>query len=383
MKKINVGVVFGGQSVEHDISIITGVQVLNNLDSKRFNIYPLYVAKDGNFYYSKQFFYMKTFTKKDFLKSKNCYPIHFNFSSKSIYIKNGFFNKKIANLNFVFLATHGGFGENGGLQGFFDVLNINYSSCGVFQSAVGMNKFLTKIFLQSNNFPFVEGLLIKEDEKVNFEKINTLGVPLIVKPCSLGSSVGISYCKNKTQVKNAISFARMFDKNVVIEKAIENLKEVNVAVLGNEYRQEVSDIEEVLKTDDILSFENKYLQEKSLKGIENTKRILPAHLNETVKKQIEEIAVKTFSLLDCKGVIRFDFLINTNTNQIFLNEFNTIPGSLANYLWKTKKYSFKTLLNKIYDYCCESFEKEKLKVKNFSSSVLLNVVDDGGLKINK
>ena len=383
MNKINVGVVFGGKSVEHDISIITGVQILNNLDKNRFNIYPIYIAKDGNFYFSNNFFNIDTFTKNNFLKDKKCFLINFNLSNKAIYKKIGAFNKKIANIEFVYLATHGGIGENGGLQGFFDVLNINYSSCGVFQSAVGMNKNFIKLFIKSKKIPFVEDITIKEDEKINLDKIDALGLPLIVKPCSLGSSVGISYCTNKKQVKNAVSFAKLFDRNIIIEKAVENLKEVNIAVLGNEYEQEFSDIEEVIKTDDILSFENKYLTEKYSKGIENTKRILPANLGEDVKKEIEDIAVKIFRELDCKGIIRFDFLINSKTNEIFLNEFNTIPGSMANYLWKSKNYNFKTILNKIFDYCCVSFEKEKIKVKNFQSSVLDNIANKSGLITNK
>ena len=381
MQKINVIVVFGGRSVEHDISIITGVQVLNNLDKSKFNIFPVYLSKQGEFFYSKNFYDIKTFTQKNFTYKKDCKNVF--FKGNAIYSKKGIFSKKITDFKFAFLATHGACGENGSLQGLFELIRVPYSSCGVLQSAIGMNKYLTKVFLQSKNLPYVDCFTIQEDEKLDLSYLNKTGLPVVVKPCSLGSSVGISFCKTKSQVKNAVSFAKMFDNCVVVEKAIENLQEVNIAVLGNEFKQEFSDIEEVLKTDDILSFENKYLADNSSKGMENTKRILPAKLDEKLKSTIEDISTKVFKQLKCKGVIRFDFLINKETKEVFLNELNTIPGSFANYLWKTKKYDFKTLLNKIYDYCLESFNSQEQKLISFSSSVLNNISFGSGSKINK
>lgn len=380
MKKTNVIVVFGGDSVEHDISIITGVQVLNNLNKERFNIFPIYLSKRKQFYYSKNFFNIKTFTKRNFLKDKKCFNVFLN--NNGLY-KKGLFTKLIAKFEFAFLATHGGVGENGGLQGFFETINMPYSSCGILSSAIGMNKWLTKCFLKTENLPYVTGIMVFGKEKFNCNYIKDFSLPLIVKPCSLGSSVGISYCRTKSQVKNAVSFAKLFDNNIIIEKSVENLKEVNIAVLGNEYKQEVSDIEEVLKTDDILSFENKYLTENSAKGMENTNRVLPAKLDSKTKQQIEDIAVKVFKNLGCRGVVRFDFLINSLTNEVFLNEFNTIPGSFANYLWQTKKYSFSKLLDKIFDYCTESYLLSQKKLKNFSSSILENISNNIGCKFNK
>ena len=393
MSKINVIVVFGGRSVEHDISIITGVQVLNNLDLNKYNVFPIYISKKNQFFYSTNFFKIKTFSDNNFLQEKHCFNVSFN--GNSLYRKRGVFNKKIASIDFAFLATHGGMVENGGLQGFFDILNIPYSSCGVVQSAVGMNKYLTKCYLQSKSLPYVNGIILQDSKKpdygliykLNFplklDKESNLKLPLVVKPCSLGSSIGISFCKTKTQVKNAISFAKLFDNSIIVEEAINNLKEVNIAVVGNEYNCEFSDIEEVIKTDDILSFENKYLTNSVGKGMENTKRVLPANIDKELKIKIENIATEIYVGLKCKGIIRFDFLIDTKTNEVYLNEFNTIPGSLANYLWQTKGYNFKTLLNKIYDYCIQSYNKENEKLKNFSSSVLENVNKNSLLKLNK
>ena len=380
MEKKNVVVIFGGRSVEHDISIITGVQVLNSLDKTKYNVFPIYITKDGKFYYSNDFFNIKTFsTKKNFL-TKNCSKLNFFCFDKTITIKKGLI-KKIYKIDFAFLATHGESGENGALQGFFDIIGLPYSSCGVLQSAVGMNKFLTKAFLMAENIPCVEGFCVCKKDKL--ESLSNIEYPVIVKPCSLGSSVGITFCNNKKQLKDALSFAFLFDNMVLIEKAIKNLQEVNVAVIGNEISQEVSDIEEVLKTDKILSFENKYISDTKSKGIENTKRILPAQISKEMKQKVENLALDTFKKLQCSGIIRFDFLIDKDNNKVYLNEFNTIPGSLANYLWKTKKYNFKIILDKLYSYSIESFENKNKLVKNFSSSVLLNITNANSLKTGK
>lgn len=371
--KINVAVVFGGKSVEHDISIITGVQTINSLDKNKFNVVPIYVSKEGIWYTSNNFFNIKNFSSQ-IKQSKDCFDITL-CKDGFIYKKKGkklvFYNK----ISFVYFATHGGSGENGSLQGYIEALNIPYSCCDVLSSAICMNKLKTKNILTGLDIKTTKHVSVFKNNftgKFNdiFENIKELNYPLIVKPCSLGSSIGINYCKNKTQLKNAITFAFMFDDCVLIEQAVENLREFNIAVMGNSIKQEVSDIEEVFSTKDFLTFENKYLNDNSAKGMENTDRLIPANIPLNIKNLIVDYALRAFKNLNCKGIVRIDFLFDNKTNLLYLNEINTIPGSLANYLWKSSNYSFKDILQKLYFYGIEQYELNQKKIINFSTTVL-------------
>lgn len=381
--KKTIVVIFGGKSVEHDISIITGVQTLNAVDKNKYNVIPIYISKEGDWYTSNLFYDIKTFTENDFCKKAKKIAIGLN---KNLYLVK---NKKMKFLNkidFALLATHGGQGENGCLQGLFESCSLPYSSPGVLGSAICMNKLITKRILQSLNVATAKYLALTKNEykKRNLglkEKLSLFKFPLIVKPANLGSSVGISFCKNFSQLKNALSFAFLFDEIVLIEEVVENLKEYNIAVVGNSNTCELSNIEEVIIKKDFLSFESKYLnKENSSKGMENTLREIPANLPIEVEQKIKTIAQKTYFNLYCKGIVRMDFLVNSKTREVLLNEVNTIPGSLSNYLWLTKKYNFKILINKAIKYCLEDWENNKSKVTNFSSTVLKQFGE--GSKIN-
>lgn len=385
--KINVAVIFGGKSVEHDISIITGVQTLNSLNKTKYTIYPIYISKTGNWYTSDDFFNIKTFAKQGFLKEK---------SVKEICLINGgtllILNKKkpveYAKISFAFLSTHGGFGENGALQGFLDICGVCYSSPNVLSSSICMNKFATKILLDFEGINVTKFEIINQQEylkqeKIIEEKIKNLKFPLIVKPCSLGSSVGITFCKNASKLKDAITFALLFDSCVLVEEVVENLKEVNLSIMGNTEKCETSCIEEVIAEKEFLTFENKYLNNNNSKGMESTSRIIPAKLTKEVEDKVREFGIKAYNLLNCKGLVRIDFLIDSKTNQVYLNEINTIPGSLSNYLWKDKEYSFSMLLDKMLEYNLQEKQKEQSKVTNFSSNVLSNFEKCEILKLNK
>ena len=386
-EKRNVIVLFGGKSVEHDISIITGVQTLNAINKRKNNIIPIYITKNGEFLSSEAFFNIKTFSNNNLNKINYKKVILTNDSY--LYFYKGKKLKQWSKVDFAFLATHGGLGENGELQGFLDVCNIAYSSSNVLSSSIGMNKLVAKQILSSQqinqaNYFAVNQKDFNKNTKIISQKVKEMGFPIIVKPASLGSSIGISFCKTLKNVKNAISFAFLFDKTVIVEKAVENLREFNISAIGNEFECELSDIEEVLIKKDILSFENKYLnKESSSKGMENTTRKFPAEINYELEKTIKDVANKVYFLLNCKGVVRFDFLVNDKTQEVYFNEVNTIPGSLSNYLWTKKGYNFERLLDKIMDYCLESKKNKESKVSNFSSNVLKQFKNSSKLDFKK
>ena len=230
---------------------------------------------------------------------------------------------------------------------------------------------LEKLEIPTPKYTILKNINNKTYSDENLKKIlENLCYPLVVKPCSLGSSIGISFCKDEKEVKNAISFANLFDGEVIVEEAVQNAREVNIAVVGNRFKQEYSDIEEVLTGEKIFSFEEKYLNEGKTKKSNDLGRQIPARLPIETKEKILKYAKKFFEHLNLKGIVRIDFLIESKTNKVYFNEANTIPGSLANYLWETKKYSFLTLLDKIVDYATQEKTFMDNKIKTFSSPIL-------------
>ena len=372
--KKKVIVLFGGKSVEHDISIITGIQTLNALNKDKYDAVPIYISKDGFWYSNEDFFNIKTFV--DTTNFNNKYKQFCLGTDSLLYVKKGNRLKKVFKIDFAFLATHGGGGENGELQGLLELCNINYSSPNTLSSSVCMNKLFTKQILSCEGIKQTKYVSVfKIEYKKGFEslkeKLKGLKLPLIVKPVSLGSSVGITFCKSLSKLKNALSFAFLFDNTVIIEEAVENLREVNLSILGCRENYELSDIEEVVVDKEILTFEGKYLNDNSsAKGMESADRIIPANIEREVEDQIKGMGKKAFEVLGCKGIVRIDFLINSKTNQVYLNEINTIPGSLSNYLWKSKKYSFSKLLDKLYEYSKKQKDIDSSRITNFSSNVL-------------
>lgn len=386
-KKLNVAVIFGGKSVEHDISIITGVQTLNNLDKQKYNVFPLYITREGKWLYSKNFYDIKVFIKNIDV-SKEVLTVNLSSLDSGLYRIVGKKQKLLANIDFAFLATHGANGENGALQGHLEMCSIPYSSCGVGASAICMDKSFTKAFLNNHNISTPNYVCLNgEDSKRGFtatlQKLQQLKYPLIVKPCSLGSSVGINLCKTKTALKNALSFAFLFDDKVLVEEAVDNLREFNIGVIGNSIKQEISDIEEVFSKNEFLTFESKYLNDVKSKGMESTSRKIPAELPCEARQYIEQTALNIFKVLGCKGIVRIDFLFDENKNTVYLNEINTIPGSLANYMWKTKKLSFSKLLDKLLDYAMQEKDLKSKKITNFSSNVLSKFENAQKLEITK
>lgn len=384
--KKNIAVIFGGRSVEHDISIITGIQVLCALDKDKYNIIPIYISKDNHFYTGKQLFDINTFSMFNFEKKLS--KINFSNYDQSISILKGRFQKLKSKIDFAFLALHGGLGEGGGVQGLLQTCNIPFSTCGVLGSSICMNKYLTKLICQSKNILTPDFVVIDEKEYKNqsdflSEILKILSFPLIVKPNSLGSSIGVNFCQNKEQLINAISFAFMFDRKVIVEKAVENLRELNIAVLGNANHIEFSDIEEVTPKKDFLTYENKYLNQNNSKGMESLDRIIPAVIDNSIKDTIVEYSNIIFKTLELSGCVRIDFLMDSISNKVYLNEINTIPGSIANYLWKEKKYSFSQLLEKMLDYSLSELEELNSKVTRFSSSVLNNYKSNSAFKLKK
>ena len=361
--KTVIGVFFGGKSVEHEVSIISALQVVENLDKEKYDIIPIYISKDNKFYSSEFLSDINRYKDLDEIVrlSDEVYFTHEN-GSLLVNKKDGIFKKVLFKIDIVFPVVHGLNVEDGTLEGFLEMYNIPYVGCDVCSSAVGMNKIIFKKVLESSNIPVVEydTLNISEfeqDSKKAFEKIkDKLSLPIIVKPANLGSSVGIEIIKDEKEFVPKMQQVFEFCENVLIERCITNLREINCSVVGDFSSQEVSVLEEPIKEDEILSYKDKYLGNgkggklskmggKS-SGMASLTRKIPAQLDKDQEDEIYNLAKNTFKLLNCEGISRIDFIIDGDNNKIYVNEINTIPGSLSFYLWEPKGVKFSELLNK-------------------------------------
>ena len=361
--KTVIGVFFGGKSVEHEVSIISALQVVENLDKEKYDIIPIYISKDNKFYSSEFLSDINRYKDLDEIVrlSDEVYFTHEN-GSLLVNKKDGIFKKVLFKIDIVFPVVHGLNVEDGTLEGFLEMYNIPYVGCDVCSSAVGMNKIIFKKVLESSNIPVVEydTLNISEfeqDSKKAFEKIkDKLSLPIIVKPANLGSSVGIEIIKDEKEFVPKMQQVFEFCENVLIERCITNLREINCSVVGDFSSQEVSVLEEPIKEDEILSYKDKYLGNgkggklskmggKS-SGMASLTRKIPAQLDKDQEDEIYNLAKNTFKLLNCEGISRIDFILDGDNNKIYVNEINTIPGSLSFYLWEPKGVKFSELLDK-------------------------------------
>lgn len=356
--KINLAVIFGSKSVEHEVSIITGLQVIQNADKEKYNIIPIYINKAGNW-----------FTGNDLLKIENYKDIA-NLEKRLQPIKTN-----IINADVVFPAMHGTYGEDGTLQGLLEMANIPYVGPGVTGSAIGMDKIMQKDVLKNNNIPVVNYVwFLREDwitdRNIVLDKIaKNLKYPVFVKPANLGSSIGISKAKNKAELEAAIELAVTFDRRIIVEQGLENIMEINCSVLG--YKDvKASVCEQPVKSADLLSYEDKYLKGGKSKGMASLSRIIPAPISSTLAKKIQECAKEVFKILDAAGVARIDFLVDKKTEKFYVCEINTIPGSMSFYLWEKTNYPFPKLIDKLVELALERHQDRATTNFSFTSNLL-------------
>lgn len=384
MEKEKILVVFGGKSAEHDISIITGLQVLKNVDRNKFDVFPIYVSRNGEMFFGKKLENLEAYAPFDKKKYKK---VVFCAGSNRIYIEKFGVLQKSFEVSCAVLCLHGLNGEDGTIQGVFELSQIPYTSANVLSSAICMDKIIMKDVLTANGiqtpkyFSFTKTEYYLETERVLNEIENSLSLfenACFVKPANLGSSIGISKCKSKDELEEAIEIAASYDERIIVEQAIENAVEVNCAVLGSVDYQEISSLEYPKSWSSFLSFDEKYiLRTEGESQIKQT----PKKLSSKLESEVKEISQKAFKVFNCSGVVRIDFLVDIKNERVFLNELNSIPGSLSFYLFKEQGISFEGLITKLID-----FAKTKLKTKlenkfSYSSNALANF--GKGSKMNK
>lgn len=397
--KTVIGVFFGGKSVEHEVSIISAMQVIENLDSEKYDVVPVYISKDNRFYTSELLTRIEEF--KDLEETKRMSnEVYFTQEDSKLVLnsKKGIFKKVLAKIDIAFPVVHGINVEDGTLEGLLEMYNIPYVGCDVCSSAVGMNKIIFKKVLEASKLPVVEYETLnisefEEDVDKAYEKITRkLTLPIIIKPANLGSSVGIEIVKQKEEFKDKMQNVFAFCDSVLVERCVTNLREINCSVLGNYNEQEVSVLEEPIKNDEILSYKDKYMGEGSKSGklgvksgkfggakgsgMASLSRKIPAELTKSQEEEVYSLAKETFKILNCEGISRIDFIIDGDNNKIYVNEINTIPGSLSYYLWQPKGIEFSNLLDRAIRYAIK--RKERRDKITYSTDV--NILNMTGKK---
>lgn len=396
--KIKVGVFFGGASVEHEISVITMNQAISSLNPEKYEVVPIYIAKNGVMYTGDDLLDLYSFKDMEVLL-KRCYKVAVVNDGKGVKVVRcpaPWIGKRVLNtIDVAFPIVHGTNCEDGTIEGFLTLLGIPYVGPDIMASSIGMDKILQKKVLRDSGIPVVDFVsfysmeYIKDEEKILDNIESELDYPVIVKPGNLGSSVGIRKAKNKPELEEAIEFAMEFADRIIVEKAVEDLKEINCSVIGNLSESEVSVCEEPFFTDDILSYTDKYIGNGKSKGGtigggKNTNiklsspktagktsgesfsnKKIPADISKEKTEEIQNLTKEVFKVLGCNGVSRVDFLIDTKTDKVYVNEINTIPGALSYYLWEATGKSFEQELDELIDLAIKrQRDREKLTFSN-------------------
>ena len=388
--KIKVGVIYGGNSVEHEVSIITAVQAMEYMDKEKYEVVPIYISKDRNWYTGEELLKMETYKDLNYINEKALLVSLVKKDDNFALVKmNGLFKSVVETIDVAFPIVHGKGVEDGTLAGYLETLGIPYVGCDVLASSLGQDKVVQKQVLQSENIPVVDFIWFYESEYLSdsdkiLASIKDLGYPVIVKPARLGSSIGITFVNSEKDIESAINEAVSYDEKIVIEKVVPNLLEVDCAVVGNHDYAETSLIGEMLTSNDFLTFEDKYLSSGGKKvGAKSTISSgfrIPAKLDKEVENKIYEIALASFRALNLKGVTRFDFLVNKKTNEVFVNEPNTIPGSLAFFFFTKKGISYTELLDKLITLAIKDYKNNSKKITSFESNVLSTYNGSKGAK---
>ena len=394
--KINVAFFFGCRSVEHEVSIISAVQAMKSINKEKYNIIPVYVSKNGEMYTGEALFEIKNYRNIDAL-IKELSAVTFKRSGERVvmaYEKTGLFSsKKEIAVDVAFPVVHGTNCEDGTIQGFFEFLGLAYVGCDVLSSAVGMDKVVFKDVLKRNGLPVLDCVCFYArefaltPEKIMDEITEKIGFPLIVKPVNLGSSVGIKKVNCKEELYGALEYATGFADKILAERAVTALREINCSVLGDSDECKASVCEEPFMNDEILSYEDKYLSgskssKGGSKGMASLSRKVPADLSEERSNEIRTLAENIFKTLGCCGVVRIDFIIDKDTDTVYANEINTIPGSLAFYLWEATGMKYKDLLDNMISLAFA--RKRNRENLNFSIDTnILSNADLGGAKGSK
>ena len=378
-KKLTVGLFFGGRSVEHEVSVISALQAYKHLDRDKYHVVPIYVSKSGQFFSNPDFLDIKNFKDVNALLFSSTQLVPANKAGHGGFLQQGIF-KKFKPIDVALPIFHGSYGEDGSIQGLFEIYQVPYVGLGVTGAAVSMDKALSKALFKSLGYNVANYVEVKrldwwKDSHKVLKELKSLKYPKFVKPCTGGSSIGAGRAENEDELQFAIEVASTYSEKIIVEEAFEGLIEVNCSALGyEEIRASVCEMP--IPTKDILSFSDKYQRggkgSKGAGGMESLTREIPAPISKKLTKEIQEATVNIFKAMDGCGVARIDFFVDQKKEKFWVNEVNSPPGSLAFYLWEKSDpaLSYKELLDELIEMAMKRAENQQKTQYTFESGLL-------------
>ena len=393
MSKIQLGVIFGSRSCEREVAIISAVQLMNHVNTEKYDIIPVYIDEQGRWYTGAPLRDVKTFQHfNPDMKGIDLVQLDLAAGSGALIANRpgkGLFGhptqEVVARLEVCVIVMHGMHGEDGTLQGLLEMANLPYTSTGVAGSAIGMDKIMMKQFFKGADLPVLPGAWYqrsqweREQSAILDDVEKKLGYPVFVKPANLGSSIGVSRADDREGLIDSLQLAFDYDRRVLVEKGLDKPIELNCSVLGYDDDVTASPIEMPVTGEQFLDFSEKYLASGGSKGMASLHRILPAPIEDSLRDQIQELSKQIFRMMDCKGVVRIDYMFDRVTEKIFITEINTIPGSLAFYLWENAGVKYSELIDRMVRHAQRAHEDKNMHNYAFTSNILTSV-NLGGAK---
>ena len=380
--KTNIGVFFGGRSTEHEISVISASQAMAAIDRSKFDVTPVYITKQGRWYTGEALLDVANYRNPKALLEK-CEEVYMQptYGDYNLYrVKRGLFDRKgiVCRLDVVIPVLHGSNGEDGTFEGVLDSIGIPYAGCNVLASANGMDKITMKMILAAGGVPVVDYVwftdkqwFARRDELIG-QVESKLGYPVIVKPANLGSSVGIATAHNREELLEKVSDAERYSTRIIVEHLLADMQEINCSVLGDCDDFQTSVLEEPLRGTEFLTYEEKYCgggSKGGAKGMQRSMKRIPAELPADTTAEIQRLAGETFRQLGCHGVSRVDVMIDRTDGKIYVNEINTIPGSLSFYLWEATGISFPKLMERLVELAVKRKRAMELKTVSYDQNI--------------
>ncbi len=377
--KTNIGVFFGGRSTEHEISVISASQAMHAINRERFDVTPVYITKDGKWYTGDALLEIENYRNINTLLAR-CRQVYMRpeTGNFNLYLsRKPFLGKDIVTtLDVVIPVLHGSNGEDGTFEGLLETIGIPFAGCNTLSSANGMDKITMKMILQASGIPvvdyvwFTDKQWFKQRDELTAQIESTIGYPVIIKPANLGSSVGIGRANNREELNVRIDEAERYSTRIIVEDLVENLQEINCSVLGDCDDYTMSVLEEPIKTGDFLTYEDKYMGgTKGAKGMQASQKRIPADLPSDETERIRYLAGETFRVLSCHGVSRVDVIVDRDTRDIYVNEINTIPGSLSFYLWEATGLSFDKLMERLVALAIKRRRELTMKTQTYDRNI--------------
>ena len=389
--KTTIGVFFGGRSTEHEISVISASQAMHAINKDKYDVVPIYISKQGKWYTGNALLDIQNYRNTtELLAQVEEIYMEPTFGDYNIYKKKRslFGSSILKHLDVVIPVLHGSNGEDGIFEGVLETIGIPYAGCCTLSSANGLDKITMKMILKSCGIPVVDYVWFTDKEwfarrnEIIDQIEREIGYPVIVKPANLGSSVGIGRARNREELIEKVDGAEIYTTRIIVEDMVEELQEINCSVLGDCDECEASVLEEPIKSGEILSYEDKYVGgTKGAKGMQASQKRIPANLPQEETKRIQFLARETFRVLSCHGVSRVDMIIDRKTRNIYVNEINTIPGSLSFYLWEASGISFEQLMDRLVELAIKRKREQGMKTVSYDHNIFnLGGGIKGGIK---